>query len=432
MQTKLYKWLRGLLFLIGLLLGGLHLLAAQVYEVRDVPNVVRTDSLRLTSDPGGLLDGGYREVLDRKLVRLRQQHGVETAVVVLPSIGARDIDGFANELFRSWGIGDKADNSGLLILLVIDQKLIRVEVGYGLEGVLTDALCAQIQRRAMLPYIKKGSYGDALIAGIDAIDAELSTSWRKERNGDQKREKIDGMALWLCYLIFVAIAFVWFVSEQRLTLARANSPHKVRQMLPEIEQSYRSAGFIFLILCFPIAIIIYASWLYYRQGLRALAQKCEHCGQAQVALLSARERAAHLRSGEVAEELIGSSLHRVYACASCHRPDVVKDLNPGSAAKLCPSCGFHTLVLQKPYRVGGQIARVERRCIHCSHRDHEDFHIQEDNGAADVLSGIILSGLWGAARSSGRGFGGGFSGGGFSGGSFGGGSSGGGGATSGW
>lgn len=428
MRIKLEGILVRIAMFFALCLSSLSVTMGQTYQVEDVPNVVLADSLRLTSDPAGLLDTMGREELDRKLAKLRQKYGIEIAIVVLPSIGEQDIEEFANRLFRAWGIGHKEDNSGLLILVIKDRKRLRFEVGYGLEGILTDAMCAQIQRRSILPLFKRGAYTEGLIAGIEDVDSVLSAEWTKLPKNRGERDRIDTTALILCYLIFVGIAFIWFMGEQRRVFRCATTPHTARQLLPQLEDSYRNALWGFLVLCLPIALVIYFSKLYYMRQLVALAQRCDHCSEHTMALAQEHERASYLCSGDIAEELVGSSTHRVYLCPRCSHVDVIKDTNPHSQATLCPNCGFRTFMSKRPYRIGQRLVRLERYCVHCNHQDKKDHRVTDDLDTNDMLSSIILSGLWGAARSSGRGFGGG----GFSGGSFGGGSSGGGGATSSW
>lgn len=426
------SWLRRVLGLILSLAFSVSIALAEGYRVRDVPNVLLADSLRLTSDPASFLTPEARQGLDEQLVSLRRTYGVEATVVVLPSIAEADVEDFATELFRLWGIGDKKDNTGLLILLVIDQRKIRMEVGYGLEGVLTDARCAQIQRRVMIPAMRRGDYATALEQGIRQVDELLRVDYLRPQRPSNEREDVDSFALIACYLVFVGLAFAWFTLEQQRMLSRASSPHGARLLLVEIERNFQNALWIFLLLCAPLALIIYVYRYRARRRLHRLVVRCTHCSSESVHLLSTQDRPRYLSSGDVAEETIGSTYHRVYLCPSCKTPDVVLDVNPSSPATLCPSCGYRTLVGKRPYRVGERLVRLEVTCLHCGHSDHKDRQLRDEAVGDDLLSGVILSGLWGAARSSGRGFGGGFSGGGFSGGSFGGGSSGGGGATSSW
>ena len=107
------------------------------------------------------------------LLRLEDSTTAQVAVVVLESIDYPVPKEFATELFRKWGIGRADVNNGLLILMVIDQRRMEFETGYGLEPVLTDGVCKRIQVERMVPRAKEGRYGQALIDGIEEVNRIL-------------------------------------------------------------------------------------------------------------------------------------------------------------------------------------------------------------------------------------------------------------------
>lgn len=181
-----------------------------VYTVERVPKVFAEDSLQLFSDPESYMSPNVRDVLNALLTELRSDTGVECAVVLLPSIGERDIEGFATELFRSWGIGSRTLNDGLLILLVLDQRKVRFEVGYGLEGTLPDAVASRIQRKVMIPLLRQGHYADALISGVEAVKQELiAAGYRSDRHTARGPSSeglgLDSSVLLYLYILIVAI-----------------------------------------------------------------------------------------------------------------------------------------------------------------------------------------------------------------------------------
>ena len=143
-------------------------LLAKEYSVKDVPNVLLQDARQRVSDPEGLLLPAARDSVNRMLASLKDEDGAEVAVVMLPSIGDADLFNFAHELFRSWGIGNKKSNRGLLLLYVADIRRVRFTVGDGLEGTMTDAACKRIIDRTMIPYFKKGDTDGGVVAGISA------------------------------------------------------------------------------------------------------------------------------------------------------------------------------------------------------------------------------------------------------------------------
>ena len=140
---------------------------AKEYTIETVPNVQVADRTRFVTDPDNILGESATRHIDAMLAQIRDSNTVEAAVVVLPSIGNNDIDIFATDLFTHWGIGRSNDN-GLLILTVIDQRRVVFRTGYGIEGVLPDAICKRIIDRYIIPAFRKGDYGSGLEAVIVA------------------------------------------------------------------------------------------------------------------------------------------------------------------------------------------------------------------------------------------------------------------------
>src|SRR4029077_15632742 len=81
-----------------------------------------------------------RSALEPKLAALETKSGIQLVVATVASLDGQEIEPYANELFRSWKLGEKAKNNGVLLLVAPNEHRVRIEVGYGLEGTLTDAL----------------------------------------------------------------------------------------------------------------------------------------------------------------------------------------------------------------------------------------------------------------------------------------------------
>ena len=107
------------------------------------------------------------------LSQLEDSLSIEVTVVALPSIGEDIPAEFAHKLFEHWGIGKKADDNGLLILLVLDQRKVTFATGYGLEGVLPDALCFRIQQNEMVPWFRKNDFDRGITEGVRAVTLVL-------------------------------------------------------------------------------------------------------------------------------------------------------------------------------------------------------------------------------------------------------------------
>lgn len=174
-------------------------LLAKEYSVKDVPNVLLQDARQRVSDPEGLLSPAARDSVNRMLASLKDEDGAEVAVVMLPSIGDADLFDFAHQLFRTWGIGNKKSNRGLLLLYVADIRRVRFTVGDGLEGTMTDAACKRIIERTMIPHFKKGDTDSGVVAGISAACERIRGAGEAEEQASDEDDE---------FPIFVAILFV--------------------------------------------------------------------------------------------------------------------------------------------------------------------------------------------------------------------------------
>jgi uncharacterized protein len=121
------------------------------------------------SNPDGIIFSQTVSEIDTILSLLERQTTVQVAVVALQSIGENDIDDFSQKLFNTWGIGNKTNNNGLLILLVKDQRKVRFHTGYGLEGPLPDITCKNIQMNYMVPLFKEEKYDEGVLAGVKEV-----------------------------------------------------------------------------------------------------------------------------------------------------------------------------------------------------------------------------------------------------------------------
>lgn len=124
-------------------------------------------------DAANLLDPAQEQALSQKLIAQKNATGRSLVVATVPDLQGYDISDYGYRLGRAWGIGDKDSNGALLIVAPAERK-IRIEVGYGLEGVLTDALSSQIIRNAISPRFKAGDMAGGIDAGVDQITGLLA------------------------------------------------------------------------------------------------------------------------------------------------------------------------------------------------------------------------------------------------------------------
>jgi uncharacterized protein len=112
--------------------------------------------------------------LTAKLADLQTKTGRQLVVVTLPDLQGDDIEDYGYQLGRAWGIGQKGQNNGVLFIVVPSEHKVRIEVGYGLEPVLTDALSSVILQEQVLPKFRAGDTEGGVVAGTDAIIQQLS------------------------------------------------------------------------------------------------------------------------------------------------------------------------------------------------------------------------------------------------------------------
>jgi uncharacterized protein len=149
--------------------------------------------------------------LERKLADLEQKSGIQLVVATVPSLGGEEIEPYANELFRAWKLGEAKQNNGVLLLIAPNQRRVRIEVGYGLEGTLTDAVSSIIISNAIAPRFKAGDFNGGVTRGVDDIITALTTDsaeW-KPKPTDMRAEHDASLLDTLApFLIFLFILFV--------------------------------------------------------------------------------------------------------------------------------------------------------------------------------------------------------------------------------
>lgn len=125
-------------------------------------------------DDAHLLNAGTAEAITNKLAALEQKTGDQLVVVTLPSLQGYEIEDYGYQLGRAWGIGQKGKNNGAILVVAPNEHRVRIEVGYGLEGILTDAVSRVIIENAILPRFRANDYAGGISLGVDDIIQVLS------------------------------------------------------------------------------------------------------------------------------------------------------------------------------------------------------------------------------------------------------------------
>src|SRR5690606_17822885 len=110
-----------------------------------------------------------RAALEAKLKAHEDKTSDQVVVATIRSLEGTSIEDYANRLFRAWQLGQKKNNNGVLLLVAPAERKVRIEVGYGLEGTLTDALSKVIITTAIAPQFQQGDFAGGIDAGVDAI-----------------------------------------------------------------------------------------------------------------------------------------------------------------------------------------------------------------------------------------------------------------------
>ena len=187
----------------------------KAYSIESVPNVYAQDRRLHVSDPNGLLMQETQAEINRMLTLLEDSTGIQSMVVMLPSIGQDDIFDFAHNLFRHWGLGNKESNNGMLIVYVADQRKIRFTTGYGLEGILPDAMCKRIQSRYMIPHFREGNTDLGMLEGTKAVVSVLDGSMKADNI--EEEASLWEILLTLGAIMFIIVVPIWLIHRQEHT-----------------------------------------------------------------------------------------------------------------------------------------------------------------------------------------------------------------------
>ena len=180
-------------------------------------------------DQANVIPAATRDAIEPKLADLEAKSGIQLVVATVASLDGEEIEPYANELFRTWKLGEKTKNNGVLLLVAPNQRKVRIEVGYGLEGTLTDALSKVIIVNAIAPRFKAGDFGDGVSRGVDDIITVLTTDaseWQQRPSLRLDNQQSLDFADWvlialligLVTLLIVSPGFRWFFLNVALNI----------------------------------------------------------------------------------------------------------------------------------------------------------------------------------------------------------------------
>ncbi|HMK78327.1 MAG TPA: TPM domain-containing protein [Xanthobacteraceae bacterium] len=165
-------------------------------------------------DQANIVPADARAAIEGKLADLESKSGIQLVVATVASLEGEEIEPYANQLFRTWKLGQKDKNNGVLLLVAPNEHRVRIEVGYGLEGTLTDALSKVIITNAIAPRFKTGDFAGGITRGVDDIITVLTTDaseWQKKpalRLDSQENTDPVGWVLVLGGIVLVILLIV--------------------------------------------------------------------------------------------------------------------------------------------------------------------------------------------------------------------------------
>jgi uncharacterized protein len=153
---------------VCLVFAAVFLLVAPGLAALDVPYLSGH-----VNDTAGMIPAAVRDRLEDKLAAFEKQTGAQVAVLTVPGLAGEVLEDYSLKVAETWKLGRKGVDDGVLVLIARDDRKMRIEVGYGLEGKLTDAQCRRILDNVIRPAFRNGEFGKGVEAGVDAVTGTI-------------------------------------------------------------------------------------------------------------------------------------------------------------------------------------------------------------------------------------------------------------------
>src|SRR6266487_3651303 len=167
------------------------------------------------NDYAGVLSAEDRARLEDKLRAREQGSSNQIVVAIFRSLDGESLEDYSIRLAQAWRIGQRSLDNGVIFLVFVDDRKMRLEVGYGLESKLTDALSSQILRQVVAPRFREGKIGDGIAAGLEAIGQVIAGTYKAAPQGQTGRARGGGLFPIALLLIVVIGIFSIVVSGLR-------------------------------------------------------------------------------------------------------------------------------------------------------------------------------------------------------------------------
>ncbi|MDO4948693.1 MAG: TPM domain-containing protein [Bacteroidales bacterium] len=204
------KLLTILVVLFGVLGGGY---AQTAWTPDNLPMVHLMDRTKYVINPDGILTAAEVATMDAELYGLERKTGTQTVVVVVRHIEDDDPYSFGQAVADKYGIGKRGTDNGLFVMLCTGDRSYTILTGDGLEGVLPDAICRRIQDRVMVPKLREGRWGEAMVATIHALAERIAN---ENPDGVTVDDEEDG-SVWAAVVTMMVLVFLLPIIIRRLS-----------------------------------------------------------------------------------------------------------------------------------------------------------------------------------------------------------------------
>lgn len=170
------------------------------------------------NDFAQIIDSNSKEILEADLRSFAESSEYEITVVTVDTLDGDTVENFAVDLFEEWGIGEATKDTGLLILVAEEEREVRIEVGYGLEPIITDIEASYVISDILVPYFRVGNYGLGLVEAVNSIQANIAGemelgAYKPEREGETgslSDYAYSGIILFMILMRFLGSSKSWW------------------------------------------------------------------------------------------------------------------------------------------------------------------------------------------------------------------------------
>lgn len=390
------------------------------------------DATKRVHDFAGLLPLDNVTQLEALCRDVERQTTAQFAIVTVPDLQGETVEDYAQQLFNTWGIGQKDTNNGVLLLVAPKEHRMRIEVGYGLEPLLTDSVCGSIRDAFILPFFKQNQYPEGITKGADEI-AKILLKHPNEAKGapgsgpiffrNKKEDALGAVGVvGIAGLVLVPIG--WWAARRK--------EYSTTFFIVLVSAVVAVIGVAIYLMMRVRAPLEIAPWLggagataagtlfyNFRKYRRYRPHHCSKCGS-RLELLDEKSDDEKLTPVQQLEEKIGAVNYDVWYCPACLNTDTEKYIGYFTGFQECPACHARTFkegpqrVVYAATTVSSGLAEVEGECVSCNKKQRRTVILPRiSTSSSSSSSGSSSSGGGGSS-------------------SFGGGSSGGGGASGSW